>query len=399
MTSPLLKGVRVIDLSRTVAAPSAAQMLGDFGAEVIKVERPGAGDEGRAMGPTFLKDRDGRPTGEGSMFLVANRNKRGITADLSTAGGQGIIRDLVAVSDVLIENYKVGDMSKFGLDYGALRQVNPGLIYCSVTGYGQTGPYSSRPGYDPIFQAMGGWMSLNGPSDDRPTLVASNPVDTVTGYHAALAVLAALYHRDRNGGAGQFIDVALLDVAIAAYSHRALDYLLTEEQPARRGTRGQIYPCSDGKVLIALANKGQWVRFCKVIDREDIAYDPRYDNHPGRLKNGAELYPQLEAATSTRTLAELSLALDQADIPFSPIYDYPGLFNDPQVIERKMAVEITHPLSGKMRMVANPIKFSSTPIEEYSAPPLLGEHQEEILSGLLGMSAEEIAALREQGAI
>jgi len=399
MTSPLLKGVRVIDLSRTVAAPSAAQMLGDFGAEVIKIERPGQGDEGRAIGPTFLKDRDGKPTGEGSMFLSTNRNKRGITADLSTSGGQGIIRDLVAVSDVLIENYKVGDMSKFGLGYDTLRLVNPGLVYCSVTGYGQTGPYRERPGYDPIFQAMGGWMSLNGPSDDRPMLVASNPVDTITGYHAALAILAALFHRDRSGGQGQFIDVALLDVAIAAYSHRAMDYLLTETQPARRGARGQVYPCEDGKLLIALANKGQWVRFCKIIDREDIAHDPRYDNHPGRLKNGAELYPQLEAATSKRTLSDLSAALDQANIPSSPIYDYSGLFNDPQVIERKMAVEIAHPLSGKMRMVANPIKFSSTPIEGYSPPPMLGEHQQEILGGLLGMSADEIAALREQGAI
>jgi len=399
MPSALLKGVRVLDLSRTVAAPSAAQMLGDFGAEVIKIERPGGGDEGRAIGPTFLKDRDGKTTGEGSMYLAANRNKRGITANLSTAGGREIVRRLVAVSDVLIENYKVGDMAKFDLGYDALRNVNPGLIYCSVTGYGQTGPYSSRPGYDPIFQAMGGWMSLNGRSDEHPLLAASNPVDTATGYHAALAILAALYHRDRHQGEGQFIDVALLDVAIAAYSHRALDYLLTAQQPARRGTRGQVYPCQDGSVLIALANKGQWIRFCEIIGREDIANDPRYDNHPGRLKNAGELYPQLEAETRKRTVADLSAALDQANIPFGPIYDFPHLFADPQVISRNIAVDIPHPLSGKMRMVANPIKFSSTPIEDYAPPPLLGEHQQEILAGLLGMSTDEILALHAEGAI
>jgi crotonobetainyl-CoA:carnitine CoA-transferase CaiB-like acyl-CoA transferase len=396
--SKLLQGIRVLDLSRTVAAPSAAQMLGDFGADVIKLERPGAGDEGRAIGPTFLKDSDGRPTAEGSMYLVANRNKRGVTVDLSTEGGRELVRKLVAKSDVLIENYKVGDMDRFDLGYESLKPINPRLIYCSVTGYGQNGPYSSRPGYDPIFQAMGGWMSLNGPSDDRPLLVASNPADMVGGYHAVMAILAALNYRHATGE-GQYIDVALLDVAIAAYAHRALDYLLTGTQPARRGTRGQVYPCADGHILISIANKGQWTRLCEVIKRKDLTDDPRYDNHAGRLKHAAELYPMLEVETRKRPVAELSAQLEAANIPFGPILAYPALFADPQVVARNMLVEVPHPLAGAVPMVANPVKFSATPVDTYRHPPLLGEHTDEVLREVLDMSPEDIATLRETGAI
>ena len=396
--SKLLHGIRVLDLSRTIAAPSAAQMLGDFGADVIKLERPGSGDEGRAIGPTFLKDRAGRTTGEGSMYLVANRNKRGVTVNLATAGGQELVRRLSAKSDVLIENYKAGDMDRFGLGYPRLKAINPRLIYCSVTGYGQTGPYAARPGYDPIFQAMGGWMSVNGPKDDRPLLVASNPVDTISGYHAAMAILAALFYRHESGE-GQYIDIALLDVAISAYAHRALDYLLTGVQPPRRGTRGQVYPCADGQLMIALANKGQWARFCEVLSREDLASDPRYDNHAGRLKHAAELYPMLEAETRKQRLSDLSSKLEAANIPFGPILGFPDLFADPQVIDRKMRVEVAHPLAEALPMVANPVKFSATPVDSYRPPPLLGEHTTEVLGEVLGMSPEEIASLRQEGAI
>lgn len=394
----MLSDVRVIDLSRTVAAPSGAQMLGDLGADVIKVERPGTGDEARAIGPTFLRGSDGGPTREGSMFLVANRNKRGITADLSTPGGQDVVRRLALQSDVLIENYKVGDLARFNLDHASLREINPGLIYCSVTGYGQTGPYADRPGYDPIFQALGGWMSVNGASDDRPTVVASNPVDTITGYHVAIAILAALHHREKTGE-GQFVDVALLDVAIAAYGHRATDYLLTGKQPQRRGTRGQLFACSDGRILLAVANKDQWVRFCEALGLSELAHDPRYDSHAARLRNAAEVYPIIERKVATFTIDDLGARLEAAGLPFAPVLDYPAVFADPQVAARDMLIETPHPLSGVMPMVANPIKFGSTPIERYQAPPLLGEHRDEILKDLLGYSDEEIAAMAQAGAI
>lgn len=399
MAPKLLEGVRVLDLSRTVAAPTGAQMLADLGADVIKVERPGGGDEARAIGPTFLRDRDGERTREGSMYLVANRNKRSITVNLAHPEGQSLIRRLVDCSDVLIENYKVGDMARYGLDYESLRKVNPGLIYCSVTGFGQDGPYAGRPGYDPIFQAMAGWMSVNGSTDGRPMIVASNPADTAGGQHVAIAVLAALHHRDRNGAEGQHIDVSLLDVAMSVYAHRALDYLLTGEQPRRRGLRGQLYPCADGQMVIGVANKSQWTRFCEVLGCEGMADDPRYDTHAARLRNAAELYPILEELTEKRTTADLSAALEEAEVPFGPVLDFPAMFGGEQVRARGMQVEVEHPLSGTMPMVANPLKFSATPIDDYRPPPLLGQHQHEILCELLGIEEAEVDRLEKAGAI
>lgn len=373
-------------------------MLGDFGADVIKVERPGTGDEARGIGPTFLRTPDGEATGEGSMFLVANRNKRSITADLSTSSGQEIVRRLVACSDVLVENYKVGDLARFGLDYESLRQINPRLIYCSVTGYGQDGPYADRPGYDPIFQALGGWLSLNGPSDEHPALVASNQADTGTGYHVAIGILAALYHRQRTG-VGQQIDVALLDVAIAMYGHRALDYLVTGKQPVRRGNRGQLFPCSDGNMVIAVANPAQWQRFCTALGRPDLKDDERFATHPARLRHAAILYPLLEGITRGYRRADLLTLLEQASIPCAPVLDYPEVFNHPQVRARGIEIEIPHPLAGTMRMVANPIRFGETPIDRYAPPPVLGEHQTDILCGLLSYSQGEIDAMAEDKAI
>jgi len=399
VASKLLDGVRVLDLSRTVAAPMGAQMLADLGADVIKIERPGAGDEARAIGPTFLRGHDGERTHEGSMYLVANRNKRGITINLAHPEGQSLIRRLVDCSDVLIENYKVGDMARYGLDFESLRSVNPGLIYCSVTGFGQNGPYATRPGYDPIFQAMAGWMSVNGTPDGRATLVASNPADTAGGQHVAMAVLAALYHRDRNGAEGQQIDVSLLDVAMSVYAHRALDYLLTGEQPRRRGLRGQLYPCADGEMVIGVANKGQWTRFCEVLGCEEMSDDPRYDTHAARLRNAAELYPMLEELTAKRTTDELGAALEASEVPFGPVLDFPAMFEGEQVQARGMRVEVEHPLSGAMSMVANPLKFSATPIDDYRPPPLLGQHQHEVLCELLGLEELEVERLARAGAI
>jgi crotonobetainyl-CoA:carnitine CoA-transferase CaiB-like acyl-CoA transferase len=397
VTNALLADVRVIDLTRTIAGPSAAQILGDFGADVIKLERPGGGDEAREIGPTFLKGRDGKDTGEGSMYLASNRNKRGMTVDLAKAGGQEIVRRLAAHADILIENYKTGDLARYGLDYASLRNVNPDLIYCSVTGYGQTGPYAARPGYDPIFQALAGWMSVNG-VDDQPTMVASNPVDTITGYQAAMGILAALRHRDRGGG-GQQIDVSLYDVAIAAYSHRALDYLMTGEQPRRRGMKGFVYTCSDGLILVGAANADQWGRFCEVLGAPELLDDPRYNTYPARVKNAAELAGIMDALAAKWTVAELTRALDAAKLPSGAVYDFKQVFADPHVRARGMEVPVSHPLSDDLRLIGNPLKYSATPIEGYAPPPLLGQHTEEILSGLLHMSAAEIAALREEGAI
>jgi crotonobetainyl-CoA:carnitine CoA-transferase CaiB-like acyl-CoA transferase len=256
---PPPQGVRVLELSRTLAAPFAGQMLADFGADVIKVERPGQDDESRRIGPTFLRDASGNPTAEGSLYLAANRNKRSNTVDLSRPAGQEIIKRLARQSDILVENYKPGGLARYGLDYETLRGANPRLIYCSVSGFGHSGPHSPRAGYDPIFQAMAGWMSVNGA--DQPMLVNSNVVDRMAAYHSVIGILAALRERDEHSGHGQHIDIALLDVAIAAFAHRAQDFLLTGHQPPPRTNRGIIFPCADGEVVIAVGNEGHWVQF------------------------------------------------------------------------------------------------------------------------------------------
>ena len=397
MTNPLLSGIRVLDLTRTIAGPSAGQILGDFGADVIKVERPGKGDEAREIGPTFLRTRDGASTGEGSMYLASNRNKRGITVDLSKATGQEIIRRLVAKSDVFLENYKTGDLARFGLDYARLRELNPRLIYCSVTGYGQTGPYAARPGYDPIFQALAGWMSINGLGDE-PTLVASNPVDTIGGYQAVIGILAALRHRDQ-GGPGQHIDVALLDVAVAACNHRALDYLLTGEQPKRRGLTGFAYRCADGLILIGAATPDQWTRFCDVVGAPQLIDDPKYNTYPARVQNAAELASILETLTLKRTVWELGQALDAAKLPYGPVHSFEQVFADPQVHARGLKKSVDHPRSDQLQVVGNPLKFSETPLEDYQPPPLLGQHTDQVLKTVLHMTDAEIAMLRDEGAI
>ena len=399
MANKLLSGVRVLDLSRTVAGPVAGQMLADFGAEVIRVERPGTGDDLRALGPTHLKDRDGNPTREGAMFLAVNRNKKGITADLSKPDGQELIRKLAAKCDVLIENYKVGDMKRFGLDYESIKAVHPGIIYCSVTGYGQDGPYAPRPGYDPNFQGMAGWLSLNGATDDQPTLVGANVVDASAGYHGAIGILAALYSRDRNGGQGQHIDVALLDVAIANISQRVQDYFVTGQQPPRRDLSFMGYRCADGLAIINTANRGQWQAFTKLLGVAELGEDPRYVEFPGRMANKATLIPLLESLTATWQSADLLAACEAAGVPGGPVYNIAQMLADPQVRHRGMQIEVDHPLSGTVKLLANPIKFSATPVTEYKAPPLLGQDTDEVLQGLLNMSDDVIRKLRESGAI
>jgi len=394
-----LSRIRVLDLTRAYAGPSACQMLGDLGAEVIKVERPDGGDEARGYGRAWLKDAEGRATREASSFVAVNRNKKGITADLAKPGGQEVVRKLAAVCDVLVENYKTGDLARYGLDYAGIKAINPRIIYCSVTGFGQTGPYAPRPGYDPVFQAMGGWLALNGETDDSPALVSSNPVDTITGYHAVIGVLAALYERDANGGMGQAIDIALLDVAINAFNQRAQDYLVDGKQPTRRDLKGVSYRCSDGAVIVAAANASQWRAFAQVLGRPELGTDPRFATLPARVANMEILEPMVQAIVGQRSMKELAAALDAAGVPCGPVYNYQQMFEDPQVRHRETVVESVHPLAGKIKLLRNPIRFSGTPITEYRSPPVLGQHTDEVLRDLLGMDEAELKTLRAEGAI
>jgi crotonobetainyl-CoA:carnitine CoA-transferase CaiB-like acyl-CoA transferase len=396
-----LEGIRVLDLSRVFAAPTCAQILGDLGAEVIKVERAGSGDEGRQFGVYGIRGADGKPTNDGSMFIAVNRNKKGITLDIAKPAGQDIARRLAALSDVLVENYKTGDLARYGLDADSIRRLNPRIVYCSVTGFGQSGPYREKPGYDPIFQAMGGWMSVNG-TPDEPMIAAANIVDTITGYFAAMSVLASLYHRDRGdepGGRGQAIDVALLDVAFASINQRAQDYLMDGQQPPRRDTFGVVYPCADGSMIIAVANAGQWTRFCGLLGLPEWANDPEYTTHLARMKRKQEIYNRLYAITRTRKVADLWAALDAVDVPAAPVYDFRQAFDDPHARARGVLVESQHASGQTIPLIRSPIRLSDTPLEQYRAPPQLGQHTDEVLRGLLGMDAAEIERLRAERVI
>jgi crotonobetainyl-CoA:carnitine CoA-transferase CaiB-like acyl-CoA transferase len=390
-----LSGLRVLDLSRVVAAPTCAQILGDLGAEVIKVERPGSGDEGRSFGAQALRGTDGRSGNEGSMFVSANRNKRGITVDIAKPAGADLVRRLAAKSDALVENFKTGDLARYGLDHDAIKTLNPRIVYCSVTGFGQSGPLRAKPGYDTVFQARSGWMSVNGTAE-QPMIAAANLVDSITGYFAAMSVLAALYHRDRSddaAGEGQAIDIALLDSAIAAMSVRAQDWLLTHEQPPRRDTAGNLFRCADGAVVVSLATDSRYRRLCEALGAAPLATDARYATRELRLRD-PRVWDELEAYTRTRTMAELSAVLDAIDVPVAPVYDFAQAFADPQVKERGMARRVRHGSGAEFELLANPIRFSRTPITEYRAPPQLGEHTDAVLREVLGLDAAELAALR-----
>ncbi|MNF42178.1 Succinyl-CoA:(R)-benzylsuccinate CoA-transferase subunit BbsF [compost metagenome] len=406
-----LSNIRVLDMSRILAGPWAAQMLADLGADVIKIERPGKGDDSRQFGPPFLKDVEGRNTRESSFYISTNRNKKSITCDIATAEGQALIRDLVARCDVLLENYKVGDLQRYGLDYTSLREVNPRLVYCSLTGFGQTGPYAPRPGYDSIFQAMGGLMSVTGLPDDvpggGPMKTGPSLADILAGQYAAYAVQAALYARDVNGAPGQHIDIALLDALIASTSHYASQYLVSGEVPVRRGTEGnggmpsRMFRCADGDIMIVAGNNEQYVRFCAVLGHPELATDERFAEIPLRVVNRRALGEVFEPLVATWKVLDLLQALDEAGVPAGPINSLEQVFADPHVQVRGMCVESPHPLAadGKVRMVANPVKFSATPIVDYKAPPRQGEHTDNVLGELLGMDAAQIQALRDKGVI
>jgi crotonobetainyl-CoA:carnitine CoA-transferase CaiB-like acyl-CoA transferase len=409
-TSMPLSGVRVLDLSRILAAPLTGQLLGDLGADVIKVERPGTGDDARSYGPPFLSDADGHPTNDAGFYLSANRNKRSITVDHATPAGADLLRELARRSDVLLENYRPAVLAKYGLDHKTLHEVNPGLVYCSVTGYGLDGPYADRPGYDGVFQAMSGLMSVSGHPDGQagagPMKVGVSMIDVLTGLYAANAVLAALRHREVNGGAGQHIDVSLLDCGVAALSHYAQNYLVSGEAAPRRGNGGfggipsQTFTCADGKDIFVVASTArQWAALAAVIERPDLITDDRYATVPARIANRGLVLSTLSTAFGRRPASHWLPALEAVDVPVSPVNELDDVFANPQVRHRGLAVPVVHPVAGRVDVLRNPLRLSDTPIEEYRSPPTLGQHTNEVLAEVLGLSPEEIDGLEKAGAL
>ena len=404
----LLPHIRVLDLSRILSGPWATQLLGDLGADVIKVERPGSGDDVREQGAR-LKDTAGQDTDERSTFLSANRAKRSITIDMAQAEGQDLIRRLAALSDVLVENFKSGDLARYGLDPATLCALNPRLVYCSITGFGQTGPYAQMPGYDLIFQAMGGVMSLTGVPDGQPGAGpqrAGYPVSDLTaGFYATIGVLAALHHRDMVSGKGQHIDLSLLDAQVAAVSPMAMSYLVAGQLPVRSGLSSQLtapygdFDCADGKLLVAVANNKQFAALCRVIGRPELATDPRFDSTPQRVAHRAELQTLVGDVLKTQTLSHWMPLLRAAVVPSGPIHDFRQVFDDPQIRHRGLVKTLPHPLSGTLAVVGNPLNFSETPIAYDRPPPLLGEHTVEVLRDLLGLDEAEIQALAQRQVI
>ncbi len=406
-TPPLpLAGVRVLDLSRVLAGPWCTQTLADLGADVIKVERPmrdgSGGDDTRSWGPPFLQDRDGADTHEAAYYLGTNRNKRSITIDIAQPDGQALIRRLAGQCDVFIENFKVGDMARYGLDALALRASMPRLIYCSVTGFGQTGPYRERAGYDYAVQGIGGLMSVTGERDDLPgggpQKVGVAVADLFTGMYASVAILAALRHRDATGE-GQAIDMALLDTQVAMLANLGANYLTTGVAPGRAGNAHQnivpyqVFETADGHLILAVGNDGQFARFCEVAGHPHLAQDPRFKKNADRVRNRATLVPLLSDLLRTRPKQQWLSALEAAKVPCGAINNLEEVFADPQVQARGMTVQMPHPLSDQVRLVASPIKMSATPVQYRRPPPLLGEHTDEVLLQF-GLSDEAIAALR-----
>jgi len=401
--SGTLAGIRVLDLSRILAGPLVGQMLGDLGAEVIKVERPGNGDDARDMGPPFLNDRHGNSTNTAGFFISCNRNKQSVAIDIANAQGQTLVRDLAAKCDVVIENFRVGTLARYGLDYENLKQVNADLVYCSITGFGQTGPLAKKPGYDGIFQAMSGMMSVSGlpegVSGAGPMKVGISIVDIITSYNAVIAILAALRHRDAGGG-GQSIDMSLLDCGLATLSHFAQNYLITGEMPERRGNGGyggipsQAFQCADRQIFVVVGNNAQYERFCEAIGRPDLFSDPRFCTGPLRIENRKLIVPLLEEVFRTRPASYWVEAIDAAGVPVSYVNDIAQAFAEPQIVAREMLRQVPHPISGEVPIIANPLRFSKTPIDSYKAPPALGEHSAEVLSRLLGIEEDALGDLR-----
>ena len=403
MAGPLA-GFRVLDLSRILAGPWASQMLADLGADVIKIERPGQGDDTRAWGPPYMPDGSGEATSESAYFHSANRGKQSVCIDIASPQGQQLIRQLAESSDVLIENFKLGGLKKYGLDYPCLKVINPKLVYCSITGFGQTGPYSDRAGYDFMIQAMGGLMSVTGEPDGQPTKVGVALSDVMTGLYAANAIQAALIYQLRSGK-GQYIDLALLDVQVATLANQAMNYLASGNNPRRLGNAHpnivpyQAFQTADGYIILAVGNDSQFARFCHLAGRAELADDERFAKNSNRVKNRDALIPDLVKILKTQTTDWWLEQLNQKNIPCGPIANIDQVFSNPQVLHRGMQLELDHPTVGKVPSVANPVNLSESPINYDKAPPLLGQHTEQVLGELLKLESGQIEQLRRDGVI
>jgi len=407
MAGPLAQ-VRVLDLSRVLAGPWAGQNLADLGAEVIKVERPKSGDDSRAFGPPWLKDAQGRDTAESAYFACANRGKKSVTLDLANPKGQAIARELAERCDVLLENFKYGDLDRYGLGYAQLRKVNPGLIYCSVTGFGHSGPWRERPGYDFMIQGMGGLMSVTGERDDRtgggPQKAGIPIADLITGMYASVAICAALAHRAKSGQ-GQHLDLALLDSLVAVLANQGANYLATGTPPGRLGNDHpniapyQVLKTADGSVIIACGNDNLFRKFCEVAGRPELADDARFATNGKRVANRAELTRILSEIMGKRSMREWLDGLEAAGVPCGPINSLEQVFAEPQAVARGLRMELPHPTAGKVALTRSPMRFSETPVQHDTPPPTLGQHTEEVLKGLLKKSPSEIEKLRAEGIV
>lgn len=402
-----LSHLRVLDLSRVLAGPWAGQILGDLGAEVIKIERPKSGDDTRSWGPPYLQGADGNAD-LSAYFLTANRNKQSLAVDIAHPEGQELIRKLVAESDVILENFKVGGLKRYGLDYDSLKRINPKLIYCSITGFGQDGPYANRPGYDFLIQAMGGLMSITGQPDGEPGAgpmkVGVALTDIMTGLYATIGVLAALSHRDRTGE-GQYVEAALLDVQVACLANQAMNYLTTGQAPGRMGNAHpnivpyQDFPTADGNMVLTVGNDEQFTRLCDVLEHPEWASDERFATNRARVANRKELIPRLRQATVMRSTQEWVQILERSGVPCGPVNTLDQVFEDPQVLARGMKQSVQHPSLGDVPTVGNPIRLKLTPVSYRTAPPLLGEQSKQVLEKIAGLSSGEIESLRERGIV
>lgn len=403
-----LSHIRILDLSRVLAGPWATQILGDLGAEVIKIEKPGAGDDSRAWGPPWLKDGAGGDTAESAYYATANRNKKSVAIDIAQPEGSELILELAAKSDVFIENFKVGGLKRYGLSYEDVKEVNPNIIYCSITGFGHGGPYAERPGYDFLIQGMGGLMSLTGRPDGEP---GAGPVkagvaltDILTGMYSTVAILAALAHRDRTGE-GQFIDLALLDVQVACLANQAMSYLASGKEPVRMGNSHptvvpyQEFQTADGYMILAIGNDNQFAKFSEVAGHPEWAKDDRFRTNTARVANRTILIPMLQSATKMRTTTEWISTLEACSVPCGPINTLRQVFADPQVVHREMQVRMPHPSAGEISVIANPIRLSRTPVEYRNAPPALGADTKDALESLLGLDSLRMDALKRSSVI
>jgi crotonobetainyl-CoA:carnitine CoA-transferase CaiB-like acyl-CoA transferase len=402
MSGPL-HGIRVFDLTRILAGPTCTQLLGDLGADVIKIERPGAGDDTRKWGPPYVKGKDGKDTRESAYYLSSNRNKRSLAIDISRKPGQALAKRLIAKCDIMLENFKLGDMAKYGLAYADLAKDSPRLIYCSITGFGQTGPYAPRAGYDMLAQGLGGIMSVTGEPDGPPLKVGVGISDIMCGMYATSAILAALHHRDKTGQ-GQYIDLSLLDTQVAWLANVGLNYLTSGSVPTRVGNEHpnivpyNVMATSDGHVILAVGNDGQFAKFCGFAGEAALAQDTRFITNEQRVLNRRDLYELLDEVMRRKTQNEWVEGLARLGVPCSPVNSIDQVFTDPQVRSRGMRIALPHPQSAKgdVDLIGNPIKYSATPVDYRRAPPYLGQHTDEVLAELLKLSTAEITALRDQ---